>query len=73
MNSMYGVIGLYCDYLMFGVNSKHKVYLTMDDSNFDHYKDLRSRPLKVFKTNSSDHCHYKLPENILKDTDEFLK
>jgi len=70
---MFGVIGIYRDGLMFGVIKNDTVYLKVDNSNRSKFLDAGSETLKVFKSNSEVPSYYKLPENVLDDSNEFIE
>lgn len=70
---MFGMIGLYKEGLMFGMIAKDTVYLKVDDSNKNKYKNAGSEPLKVFKSNSEVRTYYELPADVLENAEEFIK
>ena len=71
--SMFGVLGLYKDGLMFGIVAKGMVYLKVDDSNRKKFMDAGSGPLKVFDSNSEVPSYYLLPVDVLEDAEVFVE
>ena len=71
--SMFGVLGLYRDGLMFGIIAKDVVYLKVDDSNKAKFQEAGMEPLRVFKSNSEVPSYYELPANILENSEAFIE
>lgn len=71
--SMFGVLGLYQDGIMFGIIANDMVYLKVDDSNKNKFLDAGSKTLKVFKNNSEVPSYYELPVDILENAEAFIE
>ena len=71
--SMFGVLGLYRDGLMFGIIAKDVVYLKVDDSNKAKFQEAGMEPLRVFKSNSEVPSYYELPADVLENSDIFIE
>ena len=70
---MFGVLGLYCEGLMFGIVAKDKAYLKVDETNRQKYIDAGSETLKVFKNDSEVPSYYEVPVHVLEDSDAFIE
>lgn len=70
---MFGGAALYQGELAFAMIAFDEVFLKVDESNIDKYIKLGSTPLQPFKNNETVLSFYKVPADIVENSDEFIK
>ena len=66
---MFGSFGLYRDEMFFGIVSKGRLYLKVDDATVGEY---RKRKMKPFRPNAKQtlKSYYQVPVDIIEDADQ---
>ena len=69
---MFGGIGLYCDDLFFALLANDVLYFKVDDSNRDDYVSRGCEAFRPLADNPDavSMNYFRLPEDVLEDTDE---
>lgn len=73
VNRMFGGAALYQDNLAFAMIVNDIVYLKVDDTNKDKYIEAGSTQLKPFKNNATVLSFYKIPGDVLENSDKFVE
>jgi DNA transformation protein len=71
---MFGMTGVFCEGVMFGVVTANTLYLRVDELNRSTFKEAEAfPPLSYFKHGSAiDLSFWRLPERLLDDRDGFV-
>jgi DNA transformation protein len=68
--AMFGGVGLYQRGVFFGILSRDRLYLKVDDINRPDYERARSRPFKPYPDRAGTMQYYEVPVTVLESTRE---
>jgi DNA transformation protein and related proteins len=73
MRRMFGMTGVFCDGVMFGVVTENTLYFRVDDQNRVMFKEAESFPPLSYKKKSDiiDLSFWRVPERLFDEPDEF--
>jgi DNA transformation protein and related proteins len=74
MRRMFGMTGVFCDGVMFGVVTANTLYFRVDELNRSTFKEAQSYPPLNYVKNGRaiDLSFWRAPERLLDDSEEFV-